>query len=136
MGTKIISRGCQWAENSVKLTLPRWLLLRIYWVSILRTGTHPRIHIAIHGWLRLMALLRPLTHHHRSTSSRAWITIDTRHCGWMAILQWHEMWASLRIHNLRTWRHALRGHEAICRILYHDGSHLLLLRHKLMALRL
>lgn len=127
------------SENSIgclRLTLP-WRLLRVHlcWISILRTWTHARIH-TIHWWLRLVALLRSLAHHHWSSSARAWISIDARHWWWrVTVLLWYKMSLIWRIHHVWPLRHTLGGHEAICRILHHDWWHLLLLRHELMVLR-
>lgn len=119
-----------------KLTLSGGLLC-VNWlhIAILRAMIHTRVH-PIHRLL-LVTLLRTLTHHHGSySSSRAGISIDTRHRSSVTVSLWHELGLAIRrIHHLRSRCHTLRSHECAIWIWHHDWTHVTLGRHELLTLR-
>jgi hypothetical protein len=117
-----------------RLTLPGWLLsINGRYSSILRTGTHTRIH-TIHGLL--VALLRTLTHHQWGTSSWTGVTVDAWHGRGVAVSWRHERtWATLRKHHWSTRSQALGCHKGRVRVLHHDGTHGASWWHEISALR-
>ena len=102
-------------------------------ISILRSGTHTRIH-TIHRLL-LMTLLRTLVHHHWCTSTRTVRESICSHWRGVTCSWWHKRSLLRGVHHLRARCHSLSCQEATSWIWHHDRTHWTLLGYELVTLR-